>query len=83
MLLLWPILMRMLREPNTVRKYDLSSVKRFSSGAAALSNEILRLVQKQFPGTGFKQGYGMMESYSCITARRNTMTISMRSAWAP
>lgn len=68
MLLVPPILIRMVREPEILRKYDLRSVKRFSSGAAPLSAEVLRLLQNIFPGTGFKQGYGMTESCSCITA---------------
>ncbi|KFH42173.1 4-coumarate--CoA ligase-like protein [Hapsidospora chrysogenum ATCC 11550] len=68
MLLVPPILMRLVREPGLVSKYDLSHVRRFSSGAAPLSQEILTLLERQFPGTGFKQGYGMTESCSCITA---------------
>lgn len=75
MLLVPPILIRMVREKDLLKKYDLSSLKRFSSGAAPLSAEILDLLQETFPQTatgasdaGFKQGYGMTESCSCITA---------------
>jgi len=75
MLLVPPILVRMTREKELLKKYDLSSLKRFSSGAAPLSAEILEQLQKIFPqtatdsdDTGFKQGYGMTESCSCITA---------------
>jgi 4-coumarate--CoA ligase len=68
MLLVPPILIRMVRDEKTLSKYDLSSLKRFSSGAAPLSAEILQLLEKRFPGSGFKQGYGMTESCSCITA---------------
>ncbi|KAF2196067.1 4-coumarate-CoA ligase 2 [Delitschia confertaspora ATCC 74209] len=67
LLLVPPILIRLVRDP-LVEKYDLSHVTRFSSGAAPLSEEIIQLLQKKFPGTGFKQGYGMTESCSCITA---------------
>jgi 4-coumarate--CoA ligase len=67
LLLVPPILIRLVRDPE-VDKYDLSCVQRFSSGAAPLSQEILDLLQKKFPQTGFKQGYGMTESCSCITA---------------
>lgn len=67
LLLVPPILIRMVRDP-VVNDYDLSCVKRFSSGAAPTSEEILQLLKKKFPGTGFKQGYGMTESSSCITA---------------
>jgi 4-coumarate--CoA ligase len=68
MLLVPPIIIRMVRDEATLAKYDLSSLRRFSSGAAPLSAEILELLKKRFPGTGFKQGYGMTESCSCITA---------------
>lgn len=67
LLLVPPILIRLVRDP-IVDKYDLSQVIRFSSGAAPLSEEIIQLLQKKFPNTGFKQGYGMTESCSCITA---------------
>ena len=68
MLVVPPILIRMIREPEVLEKYDLRCIKRFSSGAAPLSAEILAMLQKRFPGTGFKQGYGMTESCSCITS---------------
>ncbi|KAF2724363.1 acetyl-CoA synthetase-like protein [Polychaeton citri CBS 116435] len=67
LLLVPPILIRMVRDP-IVDQYDLSFIRRFSSGAAPLSEEILQLLKKKFPQTGFKQGYGMTESCSCITA---------------
>ncbi|KAI0111292.1 acetyl-CoA synthetase-like protein [Nemania sp. FL0031] len=66
-LLVPPILIRLVRDP-IVNKYDLRCVKRISSGAAPVSEEILQLLKRKFPGTGFKQGYGMTESCSCITA---------------
>jgi 4-coumarate--CoA ligase len=67
LLLVPPIIIRLVRDP-LVDKYDLSHVTRFSSGAAPLSEEILQQLQRKFPNTGFKQGYGMTESCSCITA---------------
>ncbi|KAI9875642.1 MAG: hypothetical protein M1830_008154 [Pleopsidium flavum] len=67
LLLVPPILIRLVRD-SIVDKYDLSNVRRFSSGAAPLSEEIIHLLNKKFPQTGFKQGYGMTESCSCITA---------------
>jgi 4-coumarate--CoA ligase len=66
LLLVPPLLIRLVRDP-IVDELDLSHVERFSSGAAPLSQEILELLQKKFPKTGFKQGYGMTESCSCIT----------------
>lgn len=67
LLLVPPILIRMVRDP-IVDTYDLSHVTRFSSGAAPLSEEIIQQLKAKFPATGFKQGYGMTESCSCITA---------------
>ena len=67
LLLVPPILIRLVRDP-IVDDYDLSFLRRFSSGAAPLSEEIIQLLKKKFPQTGFKQGYGMTESCSCITA---------------
>ncbi|KAK7970652.1 hypothetical protein PG988_009725 [Apiospora saccharicola] len=50
LLLVPPILIRLVRDP-TVAKYDLSCVKRFSSGAAPLSAEIIQQLREKFPGT--------------------------------
>ena len=61
LLLVPPILIRLVRDP-IVDEYDLSFLRRFSSGAAPLSEEIIQLLKKKFPQTGFKQGYGMTES---------------------
>jgi len=66
-LLVPPIVIRMVRDP-IVDNYDLSFLTRFSSGAAPLSPEILQQLKAKFPHTGFKQGYGMTESCSCISA---------------
>lgn len=52
LLLVPPILIRLVRDP-VVAEYDLSCVKRFSSGAAPLSDEIIQLLKKKFPGTGY------------------------------
>ncbi|KAF3384797.1 4-coumarate--CoA ligase 1 [Penicillium rolfsii] len=67
LLLVPPILIRLLRDP-IVKDYDLSHVRKFSSGAAPLSSEVIQELRRRFPNTGFKQGYGMTESCSCITA---------------
>jgi 4-coumarate--CoA ligase len=68
LLIVPPILIRLVQDTKTVSKYDLSHITRFSSGAAPLPREVLRLLEKKFPGTGFKQGYGMTESCSAITS---------------
>ncbi|KAH7389060.1 putative AMP-binding enzyme [Cadophora sp. MPI-SDFR-AT-0126] len=61
-----PIIIRLVNDP-IVNDYDLSCVERFASGAAPISEEVLQLLEKKFPGRGFKQGYGMTESTGCIT----------------
>jgi 4-coumarate--CoA ligase len=66
LLLVPPILIRFVHDP-LVSSYDLSHIKRFSSGAALISSEVLQKLEARFPGTGFQQGYGMTESCSCIT----------------
>ncbi|EEP75710.1 hypothetical protein UREG_00557 [Uncinocarpus reesii 1704] len=62
-----PLVIRLVNDP-IVANYDLSCVKRISCGAAPLSEQLTQLLQKKFPQSGFKQGYGMTESCSCITS---------------
>ncbi|CUS14707.1 unnamed protein product [Tuber aestivum] len=61
-----PILIRLVRDP-IVDMYDLSHVRRFSTGSAPLSLEIIKELAGKFPQAGLKHGYGMTESTSCIT----------------
>lgn len=68
LLIVPPILIQLVRGQADLTRYNLSQIERFSSGAAPLSQEILNLLEQKFPGTGFKQGYGMTESCSVITA---------------
>lgn len=68
LLIVPPILIQLVRGQADLSRYDLSHVERFSSGAAPLSREILSLLEQKFPGTGFKQAYGMTESCSAITS---------------
>ncbi|KAL8666163.1 MAG: hypothetical protein Q9202_001670 [Teloschistes flavicans] len=67
LLIVPPILIRFVRDP-IVDQYDLSHLRRFSTGAAPISEEIIQLLQTKFPQTSFKQGYGMTESTACITS---------------
>lgn len=66
LLLVPPILIRFVHD-SIISQYDLSHIKRFSSGAALISAEVLQKLEAKFPSTGFQQGYGMTESCSCIT----------------
>ena len=54
LLLVPPILIRLVRNP-LVDEYDLPGLRRFSTGAAPLSEEILQLLKKKLPQTVFKQ----------------------------
>ncbi|KAH8648418.1 4-coumarate-CoA ligase [Xylariales sp. PMI_506] len=68
LILVPPIIIRMVRDP-VVEKYlpELRPIiKRWSSGSAPCSPEILAQLHTRFPDTGFRQGYGATESTACI-----------------
>lgn len=71
LILVPPILIRLVRD-KIVDNYDLRHVERWSSGSAPISPEIIGLLQKKFPWTGFRQGYGATESTACISAHPPT-----------
>ncbi|EXJ88684.1 hypothetical protein A1O1_05615 [Capronia coronata CBS 617.96] len=71
LILVPPILIRLVRD-KIVDNYDLRHVERWSSGSAPISPEIIALLQKKFPWTGFRQGYGATESTACISAHPPT-----------
>jgi 4-coumarate--CoA ligase len=70
LILVPPILIRLVKDPLATKYLpDLQrTVKRWSSGSAPISPEIIALLQKNFPATGFRQGYGATESTACISA---------------
>lgn len=70
LILVPPILIRLVQDP-TVDPYLAglrSTVKRWSSGSAPIAPEVIKALQRKFPGTGFRQGYGATESTACISA---------------
>lgn len=66
LILVPPIIIRLVRD-KIVDKFDLRHVDRWSSGSAPISPEIIAMLQKKFPWTGFRQGYGATESTACIS----------------
>ncbi|RMZ79576.1 hypothetical protein DV737_g3304, partial [Chaetothyriales sp. CBS 132003] len=66
LILVPPILIRLVRDA-IVQQYDLTHVKRWSSGSAPIAPEVIKALQAKFPWTGFRQGYGATESTACIT----------------
>jgi 4-coumarate--CoA ligase len=71
LILVPPIIIRLVRD-KIVDNYDLRHVERWSSGSAPISPEIIALLQKKFPWTGFRQGYGATESTACISCHPPT-----------
>lgn len=70
LILVPPILIRLVKDP-VAKEYMTALrqvVKRWSSGSAPISPEIIALLQSSFPETGFRQGYGATESTACISA---------------
>lgn len=67
LILVPPIIIRLVRD-KIVDDFNLRHVERWSSGSAPISPEIIALLQKKFPWTGFRQGYGATESTACISA---------------
>ncbi|KAK6431979.1 hypothetical protein LTR95_011853 [Oleoguttula sp. CCFEE 5521] len=70
LILVPPIMIRIVKDP-TAQPFlpNLREVvKRWSSGSAPISPEIIALLQNEFPNAGFRQGYGATESTACIFA---------------
>lgn len=83
LILVPPIITRFVRDPLLDEDHSSSSnnpqgssylahirriVKRWSSGSAPVSDEVVQQLGQKYPGTGFRQGYGATESTACITA---------------
>lgn len=69
LILVPPILIRLVQDPAAAEYHPQlrQIVKRFSSGSAPTSPEIIRALERMFPDTGFRQGYGATESTACIS----------------
>ncbi|KZP07131.1 amp dependent CoA ligase [Athelia psychrophila] len=69
-ILLVPPMVVLLCKRSAVQKYDLSSVRGVSSGAAPLSAEILPLLTALLPRATISQGYGMTETATVVSTLR-------------
>jgi acyl-CoA synthetase (AMP-forming)/AMP-acid ligase II len=74
LILVPPIIIRIVRDPIVARYLDdlRRTVKRWSSGSAPTPPEIIQLLHRKFPATGFRQGYGATESTACISCHPPT-----------
>lgn len=65
-----PIVITMLKQEQTCKNYDLSSVRGLFTGAAPLGEETAVEFQKQYPKWNIRQGYGLTETSTvvCSTA---------------
>lgn len=62
-----PMFVALVRHPD-FEKRDLSSVKRFSSGAAPLHTELINILQKHFPEAVVVEAYGLTEVTMGVTS---------------
>lgn len=60
------LLIRLVND-DVVRRYDLSCVKQFNTGAAPLAPEIIAKLRQMYPKVAIRQAWGMTESCSCLT----------------
>ena len=57
-----PILVQMASRLDSLRKYDLSSVRHIMSGAAPLAEDVAHTLQRAYPAWNIGQGWGMTET---------------------
>lgn len=76
-----PVIVRLLQEKETAKKYDLSSVRFIYSGAAPLGKETISDLLAAYPGWTLGQGYGMTESAVgiCSTSEHDILHMSSGS----
>lgn len=61
-----PIIIAMIKNPQVLAKFDLSSVKTIFTGAAPLGAETAEEIVKQYPGWIVRQGYGLTETCTVV-----------------
>ncbi|KAG8631292.1 hypothetical protein KVT40_000432 [Elsinoe batatas] len=62
-----PILIQMLADPDACAKHDLSSLRFMFSGAAPLGQETIKALEDRYPSWTIAQAYGMTETAVVVT----------------
>jgi long-chain acyl-CoA synthetase len=62
-----PTMLNMIVNEPAFSTYDLRSIKTLSYGASPMPIELLKKLQKEFPGVQFSQAYGMTEASPVLT----------------
>jgi acyl-CoA synthetase (AMP-forming)/AMP-acid ligase II len=66
-----PIIVMMTKSPEVLKQFDLSSVKGIFTGAAPLGEETAADLGKLFPSWNIRQGYGLTETCTVVSATAN------------
>lgn len=61
-----PIIIAMVKNPQILKKFDLSSVKQIFTGAAPLGKETAEDLSVQYPQWQVRQGYGLTETCTVV-----------------
>jgi acyl-CoA synthetase (AMP-forming)/AMP-acid ligase II len=61
-----PIIIAMVKNQETLKKFDLSSVKAIFTGAAPLGKETAQELAGQYPSWKVRQGYGLTETCTVV-----------------
>ena len=70
-----PTMLKQLLDHPDIDKYDLSSIRVITYGAAPITLEIIRKAVARFPGVSFINAFGQTESASTITQLRSEDTM--------
>ncbi|KEF61865.1 uncharacterized protein A1O9_03436 [Exophiala aquamarina CBS 119918] len=61
-----PIIIAMVKNPQLLKKFDLSSVRQIFTGAAPLGKETAEDLSAQYPQWQVRQGYGLTETCTVV-----------------
>ncbi|KAJ4566391.1 hypothetical protein HRR86_001495 [Exophiala dermatitidis] len=67
-----PIIIAMVKNPDLLKKFDLSSVLSIFTGAAPLGKETAEDLARQYPSWKVRQGYGLTETCTVVCSSSPT-----------